>query len=342
MQKNFVFRPIHPNDVDQLERLVAYMGAGNGSSFHTNRTGLDQRVAESRRSFATSGQQPGYDVYLFVMEDLMTRHIVGLSKVHARANYGSPFYSYELRRAVHASDRLEVRNEVPTLHLVEEYTGASELCSSFLHPDYRGKRLSPLLTLGRLMFVVDYPLRFAPRIIGEMRGVYDTNDRSPFWNHVFKYFFRELDYPAYTRLLAEGLESEILRLLPRGPLYLPLLPDAVQEVVGKVHPQAQSQVKLITREGFLYRHHIAYSSGAPIFEAQRSQLRIARRSRSWIVGSILPSLEAPWSLMSNMRLDYRAVLGPLLAHPDGTVSLLRQTAEALCVVVGDRIRCAQL
>jgi len=42
-------------------------------------------------------------------------------------------------------------------------------------------------------------------------------------------------------------------------------------------------------------------------------------------------------LLANPKLDFRACLGAVTAHPDGTVALSSQLAEALALGVGDNL-----
>ena len=52
-------------------------------------------------------------------------------------------------------------------------TGTAELCSLFLHPDWRRDGNGSLLSKSRFLFLAEFPEYFSPRVIAEMRGVSD-------------------------------------------------------------------------------------------------------------------------------------------------------------------------
>ena len=47
------------------------------------------------------------------------------------------FYHYRLGTEVYHSEQIDVRNEVETLTLCHDYTGAAEMCTLFLREAYR-------------------------------------------------------------------------------------------------------------------------------------------------------------------------------------------------------------
>ena len=117
---------------------------------------------------------------------------------------------------------LNVRKDVRTLTLVEEHNGPCEIGSLFLHPDYRRDGNGRLLSLSRFLFMAEHRQRFEPQVIAEMRGVIDDQGRSPFWDAVGKHFF-EIDFPKADYLSMVN-KKFIADLMPRHPLYVPLLP----------------------------------------------------------------------------------------------------------------------
>ena len=56
-----------------------------------------------------------------------------------------------------------------TLYLSNDLTGSTELCSLFLHPDYREGYNGKWLSKCRFLFIAQYPQLFTTKIIAEMR-----------------------------------------------------------------------------------------------------------------------------------------------------------------------------
>ncbi len=71
-----------------------------------------------------------------------------------------PWYNYRVGTMVHASKELNVYNALPTLFLCNDHTGASELCTLFLDPDWRKEGNGYLLSKSRFMFMAAFRDRF--------------------------------------------------------------------------------------------------------------------------------------------------------------------------------------
>ena len=103
----------------------------------------------------------------------------------------------------------------------------------FLHPDYRGGGNGRLLQFVRFLFIADRPEVFESTVVSEIRGVIDEQDRSPFWNALGQHFFG-IDFADADRLSVIN-KKFIAELMPKHPIYIPLLPKDAQDVIGKPH-----------------------------------------------------------------------------------------------------------
>ena len=166
------------------------------------------------------GKQPR--TYLFVMQDTATNKIVGVCGIISQIGGAEPFYSYQVETKVHESKQLGVRTEISTLHLIERKDGPSEIGSLFLSPEYRHSGNGRLLSLCRFLFMADHLEFFEPTVIAEMRGSVDANGRSPFWDAVGRHFF-EVDFATADHMSMVSKQF-IADLMPRHPIYIPLLP----------------------------------------------------------------------------------------------------------------------
>jgi arginine N-succinyltransferase len=125
---------------------------------------------------------------VFVLEDSETGQ-VGICALEAAVGLKEPWYNYRVGTIVHASDELGVYSRHETLFLSNDHTGYSELCTLFLHPDFRANRNGGLLSKSRFLFLAQFPQLFGKTVVAEMRGVSDAEGRSPFWEGLGRHFF---------------------------------------------------------------------------------------------------------------------------------------------------------
>src|SRR5947209_2125521 len=230
-----LIRPISLTDLDALFEMANRAGHGF-TSRPKDRELLHNRIAESQESFARIGQKPRGEHYLFVLEDTATGKAVGTTGIVAKVGGFEPFYAYKVETAIAESDVLHVHKEIKCLKLLADHNGPCEIGTLFLAPEYRKENNGRLLSLVRFLFMAEYPKRFDPQVIAELRGIVDEAGHSPFWEGLGRHFF-ELDYPNADYLSVVN-KKFIADLMPRHPIYIPLLPQDAQAVIGKCHPQS--------------------------------------------------------------------------------------------------------
>lgn len=337
-----VIRPVGMDDLDQL-LLLSHLASFGLTTLPRDRALLERRVRDSLRGFEkVDGEEPRGESYLFVMEEIETGRLVGTCGVVTKVGGFEPFYAYRIETTVHESKMLQVRKEIRTLHLVMEHDGPCEIGSLFLHPDFRRSGNGRVLSLSRFLFIAQFPAFFDPVVIAEMRGVIDHKGRSPFWDAVGRHFF-DLDFPKADYLSIVNKEF-IGDLMPRYPIYIPLLPAEAQAVIGKVHDETAPALKILQAEGFEFSGMVDIFEAGPIVRCQRDQIRTARESRLEIVRQTTqqPIEDGPVYLVSNARREFRVCQSRLAWASDGGLCLPGSTAQALRVEPGDVVRYATL
>ena len=96
-----------------------------------------------------------------MIEDRERGEVVGTATIRAQAGAVDAYYTYRQETLIHASQQLNVRREVQTLSLSHEVSEATLLCALSLDPRYKGTSAESLLRRARLMFIAQYPERFA-------------------------------------------------------------------------------------------------------------------------------------------------------------------------------------
>ena len=274
--------------------------------------------------------------YVFVMEDLSNGRLVGKSAIYSKVGGFEPVYTYEIKTAVHESRELGIRTEIRVLHLRKDHDGPTEIGSLFLDPNYWGHGHGRLLSLSRFLFMAKFPEHFEQEIIAELRGVVHRDGRSPLWEAVGAHFF-EMGFPRAETLTSES-KRFIADLMPRHPIYIPLLPPEAQEVIGIVHRNTRPALALLQQEGFEFRDIVDIFDGGPAVHAQVGDVRVIRDNIATQVEKIEPAVSnGRTMIISNDRLEFRCCLGQATCHDEGA-TIDQVTALRLNVKVGDCLR----
>ncbi len=330
-----VFRPVTLDDLDSLMRLAEQAGFGL-TTLPKDRELLLDRIVDSERSFQGMGRRPRGDMFLFVVEDVKTGEVVGTAGIISKVGGFEPFYAYRIERAVHESESLGVHKEVPTLHLVEEHNGPCEIGSLFLDRRYRKDGNGRMLSLARLLFIAEFRDRFDPMVIAEMRGRIDARGGSVFWDAIGRHFF-DIEFPKadYLSMVSKKFIGE---LMPRHPIYIPLLPQEAQDVIGKVHEETEAALKILEHEGFQTSGMVDVFEGGPIVRCRRDDLLTVRESIKTVVADVSDEdFESDTFLISNTRHQFRVCKGQLRSF-NGGICLKTGTALALQLKVGNAVR----
>lgn len=325
-------------DLDTLLALAASAGSGL-TTLPASEGRLVERLECVAQSFAGAAPQADAD-YLFVLENEQGR-VVGTSGMLGAAGMREPWYSYRMGLTVAASRELNVYRQQPTLFLVNDLTGATALCSYFLDPAFRNGDNARLLSKARFMFMADCPQDFSSRVIVEMRGLSDSAGRSPFWDSLGQHFFR-MDFARADYLTGIGNKAFIAEMMPKFPLYACFLRDAARESIGQVHPDSEAGRAVLEEEGMCYQGYVDIFDGGATLEAQRSQVRAIRDSRTLLLAIGTPGEEATTHLIHNRLRDNCRMIAAPARVAAGTLVVSAASAERLKLRAGTPVRAVAL
>lgn len=336
---SLIVRPARRSDLDAICGLAKLAGPGF-TSLSVGRARLSQRIKDSEVSFAADISAPKNERYLLILEDTDDGTIAGMSAVKSRVGNKAPFFNYKLLRLTQASGSLDEPFGMDILMLVNEYTGASEVGTLFVHPDYRGKTAKKrgagrLISQARYMLMANAPHRFADTVISELRGAVDDAGNSAFWDAVGRPFFR-MNFNAADEISAASNNEFIVDLMPRYPIYVDLLPIEARDVIGQTHPAGEGARRYLEAEGFRYDRVVDIFDGGPCMTGLRDNLRTVRDSR---VVNITPAGETSLTaLISNNKInDLRVILTQVSMSNDG-VGLTDADCGLLNLTRGDAAR----
>lgn len=335
-----VVRPVATDDLDALMALARKAGVGV-TSLQPNEGQLAARIDRSIRTLHGNAalHEQGY---LFVLEDSASGQVVGVSGIEVAVGMKEPWYNFRCGTLSHMSPELGINRHVPTLFLSNDHTGYSELCTLFLDPDWRHSRNGQLLSKSRFLFLAAFKDRFARKIVAEMRGISDNTGKSPFWEGLGRHFF-QIDFARADYLTGTGHKSFIAELMPRFPVYVPMLTPEAQAAIGKVHPQTEPARAMLEAEGFRHEGYVDIFDGGATLEAYVDELRIVRSSTvCQVTESADQGEDDPLCLVSNGKdREFRVALARA-ACKNGRIGLGPQHTDALRLPAGAEVRVVPL
>ena len=337
MDPAYKLRPVRESDIGALTELVNQIKGGM-TSLPDHPDYLANRIDDSLRAFDKRIRKPAGEVYLFVLEDLAKKTIIGTSGILSRVGGFDPFYTYKIINHLQEYEPLNIHKSIQTLELVKNHKGPTEMCSLFLHPDYRKHGIGKLLSLSRFCFIKAFPERFDDNIIAELRGFIDEEGRSPFWEAVGKNFFCS-DYYSADVLSGIGEKEFIEALMPAHPIYISLLPQSAREVIGQVHTHTAPAKKILLREGFKETDEVDIFDAGPILQAKREDLvtwEATKEAEVQVSSSKLTGTKQ--TLVTNNSLNFKVTLCPAKPDEGNQLIISPETAKTLAVESGDKIQ----
>jgi arginine N-succinyltransferase len=341
-------RPGRLADLDALEHMARTAQPVLHSLPHDRRA-LEARVALSEDSFRAEVDFPGEEFYLFVLEDRASGKLFGTASIVAAAGYAEPFYAFRNDALIHASRELHVNRKIHALTMSHELTGKSRLAGFYVDPALRGDAAAHLLSRARMMYIAANRKRFTPEVFSLLLGVTDENGVSPFWEAVGRKFFGR-DFKDIEVESGGRSRTFIAEVMPSYPLYVPLLPEAAQRVLGEPDSKALLAYDIHLEEGFEPDRYVDIFDAGPVLTAQvdrsacvaKNETRTVREAVSKNAGTGATT----YLVASNRAGDFRCVLADLpverAAGAPGDAPLAAAAREALGVQEGDAVRCVPL
>ncbi len=322
-------------DLDSLYEMAGTAAVGL-TSLPRDREMLKSYLEDSRHSFEKNVTKPRDERYLLVMEDVMSGEVVGCAGITGRVGGFEPHYTYDVSTETCSSESLSVSKAIETLHLSETHKGPSEVGTLFVRPERRRGGGGRLMSLSRFLFMAVHPVRFAPLVIAEMRGRSDETGQSPFWDSIGAHFF-DLNF-AQADLLSASDKQFIADLMPRHPIYIPMLSSDAQAVIGEVHEETEPALRLLNQEGFAFANAVDIFDAGPVLSVQRDQIRSITQSQRAKFSRVSNSVSKQTDyLISNCKVGFRAGLGGVELIEPGQVALDQSLALALELKLGDEL-----
>ena len=338
----YLLRPITRHDLEQLYELSAQTMTGLTTLPH-DRAILEKKIKQSVRSFESMPDKPSGEVYLFVLEDMVRKRIVGTSAIYSKVGGFEPSYTYKIQTITTASKPLNVKKEIQYLQLLADHNGPSEIGTLFLDPQYRNTGLGRFLSLVRFLFMAQYRPCFEDEVMVEMRGVIDEKDFSPFWEALGKHFF-DVEFKKADLMVTKD-KRFIADLMPKHPIYIPILPKEAQAVIGQTQESTKPALRLLEQEGFVYKDEIDIFEAGPVLRARLDQIRSVKESQEAVFTKVLEN-DSPKSDYMIARVDsfadFKATIGDVVSEGSGQIQVSKEAADILKLTKGNKVRFSSL
>ena len=332
---SFRVRPARGDDFPAIYEMAKLTGGGF-TNLPPDKGTLVAKLARSDDSFARveDGQQG--DMYMFVLEDPKEGLIRGTCQVFGQVGVVQPFYSYHLSTLTQGSPELGKTFRNQLLTLTTDLEGSSEVGGLFLHPGQRAGGWGALLARSRYLFIREHRARFGERTLAELRGVMDESANCPFWDGLAGRFFGmgfaeadEFNAVHGTRFIAD--------LMPRTPIYVSLLAESAQAVIGQPHVSGRAALRMLEDEGFHYDRYVDVFDGGPTVIARTDAIRSVREAVEERVAAIADGGRTKMLVSTGRLKRFKACMATVKRVPKQGVAIDRQAAELLEVDVGDTI-----
>lgn len=292
----WIIRDARPLDLDPLYELA--------KSLNTLNLPADKNVIRELIQISEDSFQLKYGTrkqLLFVLEHYFinqegkwSSEVLGSSMIIPQhGTHDRPSSYFRIMDRQKYSSILKRHFKHQTLELIFDYDGPTELGGLVLSPQLRGHplKLGRFLSYARLAFIASPTRRawFQDEIVAELLPALGPNRDSELWPYLGQRF-TGLDYHTADKLSREHIHF-IQELFPQAPLYTSLLPERVQNQLGKVGPDSQPAAHLLSRTGFRFDGTIDPFDGGPTYRVKIEECTLINRS---IIGS--------WNLLRSAEL----------------------------------------
>ena len=333
-----LLRDVARGDLAGLKRLAATLNSVNLPHNEKVLTGLIDR---SVQSFSGRIENPFEREYLFVLEDLRNKTIIGTSMIIAQhGTKDAPHVYFQVTEAENYSASIDKHFRHKVLSIGYNYDGPTEIGGLVVDPPHRSGNDKPgkQLSYVRFLFMAMHRPLFRDRVLAELLPPLMKDGRSLLWESIGKKF-TGLDYTEADKLSRRNKEF-IKELFPQSDIYASLFPSNAQKLIGEVGENTRGVQRMLERIGFRYSNHIDPFDGGPHYEADLGEVTLVRHFRTATVGKDPWELEAQDVLVAVERKTgpnrFRAVRTQV-RFDDQTVFFPRAARELLKVKPGDRV-----
>ena len=335
----FRIRQSYREDVEQVLAVAEHLDTVN---LPAERDHIEKILDVSERSFA--GDNPvGEREFLFVLEDLASKKIIGTSMIYAQhGTRRAPHIFFRVENDERYSVTLDKHFIHRTLRIGYNYDGPTEIGGLILLPEYRRNTegLGKALSFVRFLFMRMHRPMFRSHVLSELLPPLEPDGTSKLWEALGRKFtglsYQEAD------LLSKDNKEFIHALFPDDPIHTELLPDDVQAIIGQVGPETRAVEAMLRRIGFEYAGQIDPFDGGPHFVAKTDDIAIVENARESVVRTVdVVDADSAWAVVAahvpGTRPQFRAVPTRVRTLDDGSAGITEDARQRLAVEDGQKV-----
>lgn len=330
---SFVVRAVHHEDLSQLVDLAKQFALLN---LPGDRRVLSQKIDRSEQSFA--GKLPkALSEYLFVIEDMEEKTIVGSSLVIAK--HGSeevPHCFFKILKRDMFSQDLGVGFIHQVLRFQLDFDGPTEIGGLLVDKSYRRRpeKLGKQISLSRFLYMGLYPEKFENRVLCELTPPLTDEGRSEFWEALGRRFtglpYQEAD------MLSQSHKEFIESLFPKDDIYLALLDAKARLVLGRVGEATKPAQHLLESIGFEYLDEVDPFDGGPHYGAAVSDIQPIAQGKKAKIQEFKDAVYKDQGMIGTGGENFRAALVSYDLR-GAEVAIPKKVRDALQAEVGDEV-----
>jgi arginine N-succinyltransferase len=335
----FRIRQSSRDDVDQVLAVAEHLDTVN---LPADRTHIEAILDRSERSFAED-VPPHEREFLFVLEDLTAKKIIGTSMIYAQhGTKRAPHIFFRVENDERYSVTLDKHFVHQTLRIGYNYNGPTEIGGLILLPQYRrsstpgGEGLGKALSYVRFLFIRMHRPWFRDHVLSELLPPLEPDGASKLWEALGRKFtgltYQEAD------LLSKDNKEFIHALFPDDPIHTELLPDDVRALIGQVGPETKAVETMLRKIGFEYGNQIDPFDGGPHFTALTDEITVVDNAKELPIKVVDEGTR--WAVLAielpGGKPRFRAISARVSEQP-GAIGLPTEAAKRLGVQDGQKV-----
>lgn len=267
----FILRNVELYDLEDLYEL-------SGKVFFINlphdKKIIENKIKNSSKCFLSPDENLVNNYYIFVLEDLSTKKVIGVSMIHAQhGTEEKPHFFLRVGHENKYSSTINTGFVHGTLRLGLDANGPTEIGGLVVSPEYRGHtdKLGKQISFVRFLYMVNHSKSFKETIHSELMPPLDEHGQSALWEAIGRRFMN-MDYIEADKLSRSNKEF-ILSLFPSDNIYMTLLSLEARNSIGKVGKDTLPVKKMLEEIGFRYTNEVDPFDGGPHYRAQQNHIK---------------------------------------------------------------------
>lgn len=311
---------------------------------------LKELINTSQKSFSNAQVPKIQSQYLFVLEDIKTKGVIGTGQLRAQKTHDKRAnYTFQILQEKKYSQSLSVSVNHKKLKLIENWEPLTELGGLVVKESYQGSphKLGKLLSFARLFYISQFFQRFNEKLYVEI-----APKSQAMWKSLSGKFipltYQEAD------LKSKKNQEFFSALLPKEDIYLALLSKQAQEDIAQVPIKSLPAMKLLEKMGFIYRDEVDPFDGGVCLRGRIQHLPFYKKLSSAVIYSAdnidnanesLEDTDKQFLLSTGNAADFRCVLSrPLKIFYSGSEAGIyieiyceKETLDALQIKNGESV-----